>query len=367
MEKKKGGELICRRPDSIVEARFKLTKKQNDIIDMVFATIENDDNLEYEIDLHKYAKLYNIQNRSNIYGEVKKAVRSFEGKGFAIVQRISDTKEDRDYFPWFARIKYRDGEGKITVELGKTLKGILLEVKRAVYYKLEYSINLNCIYSKRMYYYLKLYEDTGKRVDNLDALREKLECPESYKKYSLFKQNVLRPAYEEINGNSDISFEYGEVKQKNKVTGLIFKIKINNPNIKAMSEACATKESKCTDKEEKRFRELIKGVKSIFKENITGLQAKSILDTAKGDINIIKEKYVQAQNVAKMGNMVSWMIRAIEMDYKAPKSIIKKGDFNDYEQRSYDDLDDLERKLLGWDKKEMVEETGEEFQQLAMK
>ena len=365
MEKKKGGELICRRPDSIVEARFKLTKKQNDIIDMVFATIENDDNLEYEINLHKYAKLYNIQNRSNIYGEVKKAVKSFEGKGFAIVQKISDTKEDRDYFPWFARIKYRDGEGKITVELGKTLKGILLEVKRAVYYKLEYSINLNCIYSKRMYYYLKLYEDTGKRVDNLDALREKLECPESYKKYSLFKQNVLRPAYEEINGNSDISFEYGEVKQKNKVTGLIFKINTNRTKNKAIEETCVTSEGKYTNEEEKRFTGLINEVKSIFEENIEGLEAKSILDTAKGNINIIKEKYEIAKVTPGIKGIVGWMCDAIKRDYQQLKGKVENGSFNDYEQRSYD-YDKLEKALLGWDiTKE--DEVGEQYQQSTIK
>jgi len=39
---------------------------------MVFASIENNDNLQYEIDISKYAKLYNIQDKSHIYGDVKK-------------------------------------------------------------------------------------------------------------------------------------------------------------------------------------------------------------------------------------------------------------------------------------------------------
>jgi plasmid replication initiation protein len=200
---------------------------------------------------------------------------------------------------------------------------------------------------------LKLYEDTGKRVDNLDALRKKLECPKSYKKYSLFKQNVLRPAYEEINGNSDISFEYEEVKQKNKVTGLIFRIKTNNPNIKAVSEACPTLEGKSTNEQEKCPTELINKAKSIFKENITRKEAEFILNTAKGDINIIKEKYALSQNVSKIGNIVGWMIKAIKEDFTIPKYKVKVGSFNDYEQRDYD-FDALEKKLLGWDNEEKI-------------
>ena len=49
MEIKKGGELICKRPEAIIEARYTLTKRQNDIMDMVFASIEDDDKYQYEI------------------------------------------------------------------------------------------------------------------------------------------------------------------------------------------------------------------------------------------------------------------------------------------------------------------------------
>ena len=84
MENKKGGDLICRRPEAIIEARFNLTKKQNDIVDMVFASIEDDGKLEYQIDLTKYGKLYNIKDKSNIYRDLKKAVCNFEGKGFSL-------------------------------------------------------------------------------------------------------------------------------------------------------------------------------------------------------------------------------------------------------------------------------------------
>ena len=55
MENKKGGDLICKRPETIIEARFSLTKRQNDVLDMVFSSIEDDNKLRYEIDVVKYS------------------------------------------------------------------------------------------------------------------------------------------------------------------------------------------------------------------------------------------------------------------------------------------------------------------------
>jgi plasmid replication initiation protein len=43
MKNKKGGDLILKRPESLIEARFCLTTRQNDVLGMVLASIEGDD------------------------------------------------------------------------------------------------------------------------------------------------------------------------------------------------------------------------------------------------------------------------------------------------------------------------------------
>lgn len=356
MENKKGGDLICRRPETIVEARFSLTKKQNDVLDMVFASIENDDNLQYEIDISKYAKLYNIQDKSNIYGDVKKTVRTFEGKGFSVTQKISEKKENRIYFAWFSSINYLGGEGKIIIELGQTLKKLLLSAKKACFYQIKYPINFTNIYSKRIYYYLKSFEDTGWRVDNLDSLRSKLECPKSYNRYADFRKHVLTPAFEEINGESDILFKYEELKTKRKVTGIKFYVKTNKPKISNKNSIkfpveTAEEEVSATLIEPEEENSIKKIMFIMQDSNITTLEAKKIIDTANGDIDIIKEKYGIVSQMKKVGSVVATMIDAIKNDYQAPKGKVNgaNGSFNDYEQRAYD-FDELEKKLLGWDK-----------------
>jgi hypothetical protein len=115
-----------------------------------------------------------------------------------------------------------------------------------------------------------------------------------------------------------------------------------------------------TNEEEKHFIELINEVKSIFEENIEGLEAKSILDTAKGNINIIKEKYEIAKGTPGIKGIVGWMCDAIKRDYQQGKGKVENGSFNDYVQRPFDPS--LENKLLGWDNTK-EDEVGEEYQQ----
>jgi plasmid replication initiation protein len=114
---------------------------------------------------------------------------------------------------------------------------------------------------------------------------------------------------------------------------------------------CKQRRQNGTNEEEKCNTELINRVKSVFKEKITDLEAEFILNTAKGDINIIKEKYDIVSHMKKVDSVVATMIDAIRKDYQAPKGKEKVGSFNNYEQRAYD-FDELERKLLGWPPKE---------------
>ncbi|MBX4262855.1 RepB family plasmid replication initiator protein (plasmid) [Clostridium estertheticum] len=320
---KKKGELIAVRPDKVIEARFALTSRQNDILDMLFTQIQDDHNVEYCIDINKYKMLYNIKDKNNIYGDLKKAVKSFEGKGFLMVDK---EKNEEIYYPWFSKIQYKNKEGKILLKIDSELKTMFLEVKKRIYYHIKYTLNFSCIYSKRFYYYLKSYEDTGWRIDNLDALRDKLQCPKSYKKYSDFRRFALEPAHVEINNNSDIKFKYEEVKSGNKVTALKFSIKSSK-----CEEIAIDKDLEITD------------VQTIFSENITPIEARRLLDVASGNIELIKEKYKLSSNQGEIKNIVGWVIKAIKDNYNTET---KQTRFNDYEQRTYD-FDVLEKKLLG--------------------
>jgi plasmid replication initiation protein len=332
------GKYIAVRPNSLIEARYDLSSGQNDIIDMVLSKIENDNNYLYELNINDYKKLYRTDT-SNIYRDLKKAVKSMEGTGFYLINKNNKGIEKETFFVWFASIDYLESEGKIVVEVGQRLKGLLVEMKKRIYYKIEYSLNFSSIYSKRIYYYLKSFEDTGWRIDNLDALRKKLHCPKSYNKYSFFKIKVLDMACKEINNYSDIKFTYEEIKTGRKVTNIRFDI--TNKRSKALGEISATEDKEKTE-------EIVMDlnvIKNIIHEDISNIEAIRILDAANGDIEKIKEKYDIISQFNKVNNVVGAMIKAIKEDWtNTGKSRVNA--FTDYEQRKYD-YDELEKKLLG--------------------
>lgn len=338
------GKYIAVRPDNIIEARYDLTAKQNDILDMVLAEVQEDDNYLYELNIEKYKKLYK-KNTSNIYRDFKMAIKEFEGKGFYLT-KPSEGKQI--FFVWFASIYYSDYEGKIIVEIGKKLKELLLDMKRKTFYRIEYPLNFTSIYSKRIYYYLKRFEDTGWRIDNLDELRQKLQCPESYKKYGLFRTYVLEQAQKEINQYSDISFDYEEIKEKRKVVRikfLIYKQKRYNKtpdeeqemNQEYIDELAAAADE--TDKQ-------IEQVRKITEGKLSEKSIKTLLKVAEGNIEIIKEKYMLAKGAEKINDLGKWMYAAIQNDYKEEKGLshTKKSGFNNFKSR-YDDDPEYAKKI----------------------
>jgi plasmid replication initiation protein len=269
--------------DELVEARFNLTSKENNIIDMILNIIKDDKKYIYEIDLEKYKKLFK-DGSTNVYRDMKRATKNLFKKHNNFIIKNKATGEEFD-FVWFSMLHYNDKEGSINFEIGDTLKKLLLDIKKRIYYDLRYTLNFRSIYAKRMYYMLKSFEDTGWRLDKIEDLKYKLKCPESYKNYAIFKQKVLDIAENEINGNSDITFSYEPIKTGRKVTSIKFTIVSN----KAKNEIAATKVDTVAEAPKGlKDNKYIEKVKSImYDHEITSLEAKKIYDSSKGNLDVI--------------------------------------------------------------------------------
>lgn len=322
------------RPEGLIEARHELTAKENDIIDLVLNTIKDDNEYVYEIDIEKYKGIYNLGS-SNIYRDLKKATNDLYEKHNNFSIKNKATGEEMK-FVWFSMLTYIDKKGKIYFEIGHTLKNMLLNMKKKIYYRIEYPINFKSLYSKRIYYMLKSFEDTGWRIDKIDDLKHKLYCPQTYKNFATFRKKVLDMASEEINNASDIKFTYEEIKTGRKVTAIKFHILSN----KAKNELAAT-----SDKTEDT--ELIKQVQDIcHKHSISESEAKYMLKDSKKNIDTIRECYSYILTKDNIPNVVGYMRTLLRGFNKPQNQSFKHGGFTDYEQRAYD-FDELEKKLKG--------------------
>lgn len=330
---------LVKRPNNLIEARYFLSSKQNDIIDLVLTKIKKDDSkLEYEVALSDYLDLLSI-GTTNMYTDFRKAVREF-GKNASFTLFNYRGEEEQEFF-WFVKIVYKNKQGKITFKLDPEVKEIMLQLKNVTYYNIKYTLNMTSIYSKRMYLYLKRFEDTGIRVDKIEDLLNKLNCPASYKKYSFFKNRVLDIAQKEINDNTDIKFEFEEVKTSRKVTSIKFYIHANNQNE-------VTNASEDTSAIGMDIDDLVDQLQTFISEPIKIRDLKAILKAADNDVKLIQAKYELAKQQSHIENLTAWLISAVKDDYTEPVSRTKKNKFVNYEQENYDfdKLEQLERERI---------------------
>jgi len=359
-----GKDYIVTKSNRLITCNYDLSVLEQKIILTLASMVQPQDTefKEYEFKIKDFINLLGLQGQSK-YTELPKITRELKKKVFDINEGT-----DTIQVSWLGGVRYKHKEGILILQLEKNLKPYMLELNTLyTSYKLQNILNLKSKYSIRLYEILKSNLFKGQITIKLEELKNMTGAREkAYSIYNNVKSKVLLQAQKELSSKTDISFEFEELKTGRKVTALKFYIHSNKSKSKAKEETCVTIEGESTVKKEKQSVGLIKKVKVIlFEENINELEAKKLLDTAKGDINIIKEKYEIAKVTPKIEGIVGWMLKAIKQNYQAPKSKIKNGDFNNYEQRTYD-FDELEKKLLGWDDEETIETTGEEFQQLTV-
>lgn len=131
------------------------------------------------------------------------------------------------YFLSSFEINFKTGE--VIFEISGQLKPFLMQLKNNfTSFDLQNIPRLSSGYSIRLYELLCQYKPLGKRIfDDLDRLQKMLGS--SYDKYSHFKARVLESTKADIAKNTNIKFEYEEVKTGKKVTKLIFHIYDNTP------------------------------------------------------------------------------------------------------------------------------------------
>lgn len=362
-EAKDKKKIIAVRSDSIIEARFTLSSKQNDILDMFFSQIKDDDQYEYEISVDKYKDLYNTDT-SNLYRDLKNATKKFEGEGFRIINK--ETNEEI-YFAWFSKIHYIPNEGKIKFNIDRDLKKLLYEVRKKVYYDISYTLNFSSSYSQRMYYYLKSFEDTGWRKDKIEDLQKKLDCPRTYKNFANLKKYVLEVAKSEINANSDILFDYEIEFEGRKAKYIMYKIKKKDSIDLAIEQIETVVDDSNSSNLTKDFILEVANEQSFSYSEINRILTASKAGFLKQE-NVGNEKdYFKKQfkiandyyNIKREGELVAVLISSLRncwtsnKNYKN-KSVEKTNNikqtsiFHNFEQRTYD-YDKLERELLGWD------------------
>lgn len=315
----------------LIESSYTLTVTEQKLLRILASMIKKDDQdfKEYEFKTKDLQKLVGINNNKRFYSDIDKLSTLLMTR---IIKIKYENNKKFDIYHFVEVAKYNNGT--LTLKINPELKPFYLNLDWYTKYQLKNILQFKSTYSFRFYELLKQYQAIGVRKISVEDIRFKLDIKkDEYPKYANLKQKVILPAQKEINLKTDINFEFEEIKESRKIVAINFIIH--------------SKELQAEIPEAKDNVDLIEMVKSIIHEDITDLEAAAILQAAKDNINIIKEKYEIAKASSNINNIISWMKDAIKNNYQMPKGKSIKT-FSNYNQRSYD-FDDLEKKLLGYD------------------
>lgn len=310
--------------NSLTEAYIlNISKNEYKLILFLISKIKKDDESFRKITLsvNEYNEFLDIKG-TKTYNYMKNLENSLLHKSI----RFSTTDENGniDYISvnWFSFVKYRNSQ--IEICFNYDLSQHLLKIDTCfTKYLLKNISNLNSFYSIRIYELLKQYQKIGKREILLSELKQMVGA--NYIKYSHFKSKVLEVAQKDLRENSDISFEYSEIKKSRKVELIKFKIfqndvDLNSAQINSVIEAFKEKSGHILDYN--RTSELI--------------ELKSF-DTVMGYIDNFDE-FLKSTNVRYPANFFYDIVKngspipnRNKMDYNKPEQ-----SYN-FDQRVYDD------------------------------
>lgn len=208
----------------LIQAQFDLTAIEYKIILAALSKINPSlkiiDSISFEI--KEFCDLLKVQKKG-MYTYLKDAC----DKLIRRVVTIEHDKNDWIKFSWLHSIKYKNGV--ITLKFHSQLEPYLLfckENKSYTKYLLENVIDMNSKYSIRIFELTKQYEKIGYRIFELDELKQLLGIPKTkYKQLSHFRNKVLNPSKEEVNGLSDINIDFELIKVGRKVEKIKYIIK----------------------------------------------------------------------------------------------------------------------------------------------
>lgn len=222
--------FVVTKSNKLIQASYNLSVVEQKIILFLISQIrkEDEDFKIYTLSIKEFNELLGNKGTPK-YTELRQITKKMFGK---VLEIWEDSKLKQ--LSWISYVEYKPNEGSVDISFDPRLKPYLLQLKREfTSYKLINIMKLRGTYSIRIYEILKQWEPVKKVEIPLEKLKKLLGIEDKYKEYHNLKKRVLNPAKKEINENTDITFDYEEIKKGRMVIAFRFYIeRNNNPKLK---------------------------------------------------------------------------------------------------------------------------------------
>ena len=173
--------------------------------------------------------------------------------------------------------------------------------------------------------------------DKIEELAEKTEQTK-YKEYKIFNRNVLAKAKEELNKKTSIQVDYAPIKNGRKTVGIRFFV------IKKDNSPSSTPKLVKADKDD-----ILDELIDLMHDDFKMREIREIAEEADYDLDKIKKSYEYMKGYSKTVEVpIAFMKECIRNEYYLQKRNTLKtriNSFNNFEQRTDIDFDELERQL----------------------
>jgi plasmid replication initiation protein len=234
-------EAVVWQHNSLAEARYELTAREQKLLLYVIAMIEPEDEdfKRYVVNISEFAALADLQ-KDDLYRELRDLAKSLKQKPLIIPHHFDhQTKSYLDLVTSWFETAYigKNGAGYFAVTLSPVLKPYLLQVKREFFrFRLYQVMQLRSGYAIRLYQWAKRWEFRKSVEISVQDLRTVLgannstgssESRGNLAEYADFKRRAIKPAIDEINKKTDLSLGFRELKRAGSkaIDRLVFSIK----------------------------------------------------------------------------------------------------------------------------------------------
>lgn len=234
-KREKAIEAISKDPNRIIKtnpiinARFDITTVQMKVFLKIIASIDQskDDLSEVQISVTELQKFVGRTSK-NIHKYLQDELVKLKQRN--IYYEDENIRLDTNLL---SSIIYYKKQGYFSFEIPKALKPFLLQIKENfTVLDIRNMLFLESIYAMRFYEYCKEFERFKHFEIDVEEIKERFGIADRYKNYFDFKLKVINQARTELMKNSELYFDFDEIKEGKKVVRLRFSVIKNNKQVK---------------------------------------------------------------------------------------------------------------------------------------
>lgn len=228
-------QLTVKKSHDLVTARYSFTLMEMRLFTIIVSLIDDrdEDFKIYKIPIKDIIDTFELKSKT-IYAEISQLTTSMLKKVITIPLKENNQEKELKT-TLVSSFKYNvNGRGIIEATFPPAMKPYLLQLKnKFLLYDLKNILKISSGNSIRMYELLKSYEGIGKRVFDIQELKQILGVEDKYSKFANFKTRILLKAQEDLLQHTDISFTFEEMSENSRrVEKIVFYIHKNTPKQK---------------------------------------------------------------------------------------------------------------------------------------